>query len=176
MSLETSEVRAAITGELYAAPVGTALPTDTSTALNAAFKGLGYFSEDGVTETYEKDTEDITAWQNAKRVRTLITSAKATYAGTLIQTNVDVIETVFGTSVTQTVNHGTYTINPGATSGRLSWVLEVIDGAEIKRIVIEEGEITELGETNYATGEAIGYAITLEAYTDPDVIDTALKS
>lgn len=176
MSLETSEVRAAITGELYAAPVGTALPTDTSTALNAAFKGLGYFSEDGVTETYEKDTEDITAWQNAKRVRTLITSAKATYSGTLIQTNVDVIETVFGTSVTQTVNHGTYTINPGATSGRLSWVLEVIDGAEIKRIVIEEGEITELGETNYATGEAIGYAITLEAYTDPDVIDTALKS
>jgi hypothetical protein len=136
MSLETSEVRAGITGELYAAPVGTALPTDTSTALNAAFKGLGYFSEDGVTETFEKDTEDITAWQN----------------------------------------EGTYTINPGATSGRLSWVLEVIDGAEIKRIVLEEGEITELGETSYATGEAIGYAMTLEAYTDPVVIDTALKS
>jgi hypothetical protein len=54
MSLETSEVRAGITGELYAAPVGTALPTDTSTALNAAFKGLGYFSEDGVTETFER--------------------------------------------------------------------------------------------------------------------------
>jgi hypothetical protein len=176
MSLETSEVRAGITGELYAAPLGTTLPTDTSTALNAAFKGLGYFSEDGVTETFEKDTEDITAWQNAKRVRTLITSAKATYSGTLIQTNVDVIETVFGTSVTQTVSHGSYTINPGATSGRLAWVLEVIDGAEIKRIVLEEGEITELGETNYATGEAIGYAMTLEAYTDPVVIDTALKS
>jgi hypothetical protein len=174
MALQTAEVRAGISGELYVAPLGTTLPTDTTSSLNGAFKGLGYFSEDGVTETFEKDTEDITAWQNAKRVRTLITSAKATYAGTLIQTNADVIETVFGTSVTQTVNHGTYTINPGATSGRLAWVLQVEDGSYVKRICLSDGEITELGETTYATGEAIGYAMTLEAYSDPVVIDSAL--
>jgi hypothetical protein len=176
MSLETAEVGVAITGELYVAPLGTALPTDTSTALNAAFVGLGYFSEDGVTDTPEKDVEDITAWQNAKRVRTVITSAKQTYTGTLIQTNVDVIETVYGTTVTQTVTHGSYTINPGSTSGRKAWVLEVVDGAEIKRILIEDGEITEVGESNYATGEAIGYPITLEAYSEAEVIDTRLKS
>lgn len=176
MSLDTTEVGVAITGELFVAPLGTAMPTDTTTALNAAFKGLGYFSEDGVTESFEKDVEDITAWQNAKRVRTVITSAKATYAGTLIQTNKDVIENVFGTTVTQTVAHGSYSINPGATSGRKAWVFEVVDGPEIKRICIEDGEITELGETTYATGEPIGYAMTLEAYSDPDVIDTRLKS
>jgi hypothetical protein len=176
MSLETDEVGVAITGELYVAPIGTTLPTDTSTALNAAFKGLGYFSEDGVTDTPEKNIEDITAWQNAKRVRSVVTEAKETYTGTLLQTNKDVIETVYGTTVTQTVAHGTYTINPGATSGRKAWVLEVVDGAEIKRIVIEDGEITEVGEQNYATGEAIGYPITLEAYSDPEVIDTRLKS
>lgn len=176
MTLTTSQVRVAITGELYVAPTGTALPSDTSTALNAAFKGLGYFNEDGVTESFERDTEDITAWQNAARVRTVITSAKATYTGTLIQTNVDVIETVFGVTVSQTGAHGTYTINPGATSGRKAWVLEVIDGDEVKRISIAEGEITEIGETTYATGEPIGYAITLEAYTDPVVYDSSLHS
>lgn len=176
MSLTTSEVRVGITGELYVAPSGTTLPTDTSTALNVAFKGLGYFSEDGVTESFDRDTEDINAWQNAQRVRTVITSAKATYSGTLIQTNKQNIETVFGTTVTQTAGHGTYTINPGATSGRKAWVLEVIDGANIKRIILSDGEITEIGETTYATGEAIGYEITLESYVSPVVYDSALKT
>lgn len=176
MSLTTSEVRVGITGELYVAPTGTTLPTDTSTALNVAFKGLGYFSEDGVTEAFDRDTTDINAWQNAQRVRTVITSSKATYSGTLIQTNKTNIETVFGTTVTQTAGHGTYTINPGATSGRKAWVLEVIDGTNIKRIILSEGEITEIGETQYATGEPIGYAITLESYASPVVYDSALKT
>lgn len=176
MTLSTSQVRVAITGELYVAPTGTALPADTTTALNAAFKGLGYFNEDGVTESYEKDTEDINAWQNATIVRTVTTSAKATFEGTLIQTNKDVIEAVFGATVTQTVAHGTYTINPGATSGRKAWVFEVVDGSEIKRISIAEGEITEIGETTYATGEPIGYEITLTAYTQPVIYDSSLKS
>lgn len=176
MSLETSEVRVGVSGELFVAPLGTTLPTDTTSPLDAAFKGLGYFNDDGVTESFERDTDDITAWQNAKRVRTVITSAKATYTGTLIQTNVDVVETVFGTSVTQTGGHGSYTISPGTTSGRKAWVQEVLDGDEIKRIVLEDGEITELGETVYATSEAVGYEITLEAYSDPVVYDSSLKS
>jgi hypothetical protein len=176
MTLTTSQVRVAITGELSVAPTGTTLPTDTSTALNAAFKGLGYFNEDGVTENFDRDVDDITAWQNATRVRTVVTSAKATYEGTLIQTNKDVIETVFGTTVTQSAPHGTYTITPGSTSGRKAWVFEVVDGTQIKRIVIAEGEITEIGEITYATGEPIGYEITLEAYSSPVVYDTALKT
>src|SRR5690349_13591382 len=85
MTLTTSQVRVAITGELYVAPTGTTLPSDTTTALNAAFKGLGYFSEDGVTENFERDTNDITAWQSATAVRTVVNSAKAVYEGTLIQ-------------------------------------------------------------------------------------------
>lgn len=176
MSLETSEVRVGVSGELFVAPLDTTLPTDTTTDLDEDFKGLGYFSDDGVTESFERDTDDITAWQNAKRVRTVITSAKATYTGTLIQTNVDVIEAVFGVTVTQSGGHGSYTINPGTTSGRKAWVLEVLDGDAVKRIVLADAEVTELGETNYATSEAVGYAITLEAYADPVVYDSTLAS
>ena len=37
-------------GYIWVAPLGTAIPTDATTELDAAFVGLGYLSEDGLTE------------------------------------------------------------------------------------------------------------------------------
>lgn len=176
MALATDEVGVAVSGEIYVAPTGTAAPVDTSTALNAAFKGLGYVSEDGVTENVERSTDDIIAWQNATTVRTVITDAKVTYEFTLIQTNVDVVEFVTGASVTQSVPHGTYTMVAAATGGQQSFVFHIVDGAEIKRIYIAEAELSERGETVYASGEAIGYECVVTAYSDPVIYDTRLKT
>ena len=36
-------------GYIWVAPMGTAVPTDATTGLAAAFVGLGYLSEDGLT-------------------------------------------------------------------------------------------------------------------------------
>ena len=38
-----------INGAIFVAPVGATLPTDASTVLDAAFKNLGFISDDGVT-------------------------------------------------------------------------------------------------------------------------------
>lgn len=38
-------------GAVFVAPVGTDLPTDATTALNAAYQNVGYISEDGVVNT-----------------------------------------------------------------------------------------------------------------------------
>lgn len=176
MALTTSEVRVAVSGEISVAPTGTALPTDTTTTLNAAFKGLGYVSEDGVTENIDRSIDDIIAWQNATTVRSVVTDAKVTYEFTLIQTNKDVTEFVYGTTVTQSAPHGTFTFSPGTTGGRKAFVFHIIDGALLKRIVIAEGELTERGETVYASGEPIGYECTVTAYTSPIVYDAALKT
>lgn len=176
MALTSSEVRVGVSGEVSVGPTGTTAPTDASTALNAAFLGLGYISDDGITETVDRSVDDITAWQNATVVRSIVTEAKVTYEFTLIQTNVDVIEFVTGATVTQTAPMGTYTMDPAATGGRKSFVFQIIDGAQLKRIYVAEGEITERGEITYASGEPIGYAVTIQAYTNPVVFDTALKT
>lgn len=49
-------------GSIYSAPIGTALPTDATTALNTAFKCLGYVSDDGVQNSDDRKTTDIKSW------------------------------------------------------------------------------------------------------------------
>lgn len=48
-------------GAVFRAPCSTPLPTDATTELNAAFKCLGYISEDGLTNDGSRTTQSIKA-------------------------------------------------------------------------------------------------------------------
>jgi len=172
MAVITGNTRVAVTGEVYVAPTGTAAPTTAVVALNAAFKGLGGLSEDGITEERDRSTEDIRIWQNAAIARTVITESAIRFVFTMVETKKDTVELYYGSAVTDAT--GLITINPANTGGRKSFVIDVIDGALVERTYIAEGEITEVGEKTYASGEAIGYEVTLTAYTSPLRYYTAL--
>lgn len=181
MALNSSNTGVAVTGEVSVGPTSTTAPTDTTTALTG-FTGLGYVSEDGITESHDRSTDDIKAWQNSATVRTVVTDSALTYNFTLIETTVKVVETALGVTVTQTVTDGSYVVVPSATGGRKSFVIDVVDGANIKRIYIPQGEVTEVGDTSYTSGDAIGFELTITTYPDTGiggnakVWDTRLKS
>jgi hypothetical protein len=162
VALTAANVRVAVTGAVYAAPVGTAAPTAHDSALDVAFVDLGYVSEDGVTETRDRSTEQIRAWQQSALVREVVTDSSITYDLTLIETSEAVVELFYGATADGT--DGQIDIDPGTTGGVQSFVIDVIDGSSTIRTYIPRGEITAVGDQVYAAGEAVGYPITITAY------------
>jgi hypothetical protein len=166
MSLAADEVRVGITGELFSAPVGTTAPTDSSTALDAAFTGHGYVSDDGVTETWDDSVDTIVAWQNATTVRASRTESTMTLACTLLQTRGSNLELFYpGSSVEANGDEYKIEVKP-PTSDRREFVLNVVDGDDLIRIYVGNGELTDRGDVPYKNGDAVMYPVTITAFPD----------
>jgi hypothetical protein len=173
MALDSDNVRVAVTGAVYVAPTGTAAPSYSDDALNVAFVDLGYISADGITESIDKSTTQIRSWQDGSLVREIVADGTYSVSMTFIETNQDVVELYYGGSLAS----GSINIDPRATGGRQSFVIDVIDGTSIERTYIAAGEITSVGERTLASGEAIGYEVTITAYADAtEVVATKLFS
>lgn len=173
MALDSDNVRVAVTGAVYVAPTGTAAPSYSDDALNVAFQDLGYVSADGISESMDKSTTQIRSWQDGSLVREIISEGTYSVSLTFIETNEDVVELYYGA----TLASGSLNIDPRSSGGRKSFVIDVIDGTNIERTYIAAGEITSVGERTLASGEAIGYEVTITAYADAsEVVATKLFS
>ena len=156
------------TGAVYVAPMGTTLPTDATTALDAAFTCLGYVSEDCLENSNEMDVSEIKEWGGLTVYRSL-NGLEDTFALTLIESeNVDVLKAVYGdTNVTADAS-GNITVNVLAEDPQEKvWVFEMkLRGGRAKRIVIPDGAVTAREAITYNASDAIGYGITVSAYPD----------
>lgn len=159
-----------IGGGIKSAPLGTLLPTDAISELDAEFKNLGYVSEDGLTNADERESDDVKAW-GGDTVLTLYTSRSDSFTYTLIEnTNLDVLKEVYGASnVEGDLKTG---IKIKANSKPLEAHSIVIDmmlkNGVLKRIVIPNASVSGVGEITYTDEDAVGYETTLKANPDTD--------
>ena len=156
-----------VTGAIFIAPVGTTLPTDSTTALATAFVELGYASDAGVVNSESRETETIKAW-GGDTVLKPFTGKEDTFKFTLIEAlNVNALKLVYGDSnVTGDLTNGISIKSAAEDLDYHSFVIEMVLNGAIKRIVIPSAKVTEVGDITYSDGEAIGYDTTLSAVPD----------
>lgn len=161
-----------VSGGLLVAPVGTALPTNESTALNVAFEAFGYVTEDGVTRAESRDTDTIKAW-GGDTIAIVSTGTEVTvqfglaeYLNPLSQ------EIVYGAAniatTAATVSAGTKLAITGklADAPRNSYVVEMFSGAATGRLVFPNGQVTETEDVVYKDDELAARGVTLTLFPD----------
>lgn len=181
MALDGTEIRIAQNGSISVAPVGTAAPTTATSALDAAFRHLGYATEDGVTITPNVDLNPIMSWQSAAPTAYGLNEASFEFSFTLQQTNRDVTgQYFFGESWTMGAS-GLATLdlpsNPTISQLTVALVVEYTDSAdEAVRYYVPRAICTEREEIQLTRSDEVAYGLTYVALDTSGSLGTILTN
>lgn len=149
------------TGLAYGAPTGTALPTTTAATLNAAFFDYGYVSDAGVVESHSSNTKPINDWSGLT-IKNVLTTQTDTYKVVFLETNPN----------TLVAYHGPQTAVATVVEGkkqagvRQAWIFDTADGGSKIRIVIADGQVSQVDDISYKNDEAVAYGVLITCYPD----------
>ena len=168
---------ATATGGILGAPLGSTIPTDTTAPVDPTFEPHGYVGEDGLSMAIAKSIEKIRAW-GGDTVRNVQTEHDVTFSWTFLETTDAVASEVYGEgNVTATAagasNGNQLAIEVTSTTlENKQWVFDMKDGDARIRVVVPNGQITEVGDVNYVHSGALTYQVTLEAFPDENGVKT----
>jgi uncharacterized spore protein YtfJ len=155
-------------GMFYTAPAGTALPTDSSSALTSWVEA-GAVTEDGITWSTGKDSEPLRNW--AKQVERLVAGDEGgTVVAPLMYTEQKTLETIFGAGnvsvAAATSAHGkvtSVTVEAGVSASPMAFLFVMKDGDDLIYLGTERGIVREVGDVSMSPTEAIVWEATIEA-------------
>lgn len=148
MANDASQVAVAqpkVGGAVFVAPAGTKVPTDATTALDAAFVSMGFITTDGVTIAEERTTSDLGAWGGTV-VRSTQDTYKETMTFTPMQMSLEVDRIAYG-SDNVAGSSTAYSVYSGpASPGACVVVVETIENDSTRaRYVAPRAELTGRG-------------------------------
>lgn len=165
MSLESSEVVVGGTGHVWRAPVGTAFPTNISTAVNEAlWTELGYTTEDGVHFAFGRNVNEIMGWQSYDPLRIIVTSVPRSIKATFLQFNQNTWNTAMGggTWTEPTNNNFLYVPPSPGTLDQFAYIVEWTDGSLSYRFCARKVQVIDPIEFDLKRTDPINLPINVK--------------
>ncbi len=169
---DADEIFVGSNGQVYFAPVGTALPalgSDPTAALDPAFFGVGFLTEDGVTPTFGTEVTEITSWQSSQPTRRNRQTQNYTFGFSMQQWNESNLVVAFGGG--EVVDSGeffTYRFpEDGDALAEWSLVVDAHDGDVHQRFVLARGTVTDDVSSAFKRTEEAALAVTVKGLTPP---------
>lgn len=148
---------------IYAAPLGTALPTDSTTALDVAWVDLGWVNEDGVTNSLKRNTTKHRSWGGTV-VKVTQDAYEETIKFALLESSANVLAVAFG-SDNVSVSGDTFSVQHSHLQlARQSFCIDFVDGTRKGRIIIKEGQVTEVGDAKYVHKDLLRWDLTVDTF------------
>lgn len=164
MSLNEANVVAAVTGAVYKAPVGSTAPTDYATALDAAFKDVGFLGESGVTFDPNETTTKLKAWQKGQTVKEIRRGEDITINLDLIELRSEEAQKLYwGEGATVATGGLTVTATDLSGSTPFMLVVEAIDGAVGVRYFFPKVTLADRGQIALVSTNYQAMPVTLTA-------------
>lgn len=163
-----SAAKPATGGAIYIADTTATMPTTANGTLGTGWTALGYISEDGLTNSNTPNVNIINAW-GGDPVLPVYEAKEDTFQFQLMEVlNVDVLKAVYGDAkVSGTLAAGiTVQANNNEVSNKAFVFDMIMRNGALKRIVIPNASITDLGDITYSDSDAVGYEVTLSAQAD----------
>lgn len=144
-----------------------AAPTDAESGLGVTWTDQGLVVSGGVTRTTNRSATVRRAWQNNRKLRTLVTDAAVRFTFTLVQTNPDSVELFHGVEVDPV--SGSVIVNPSNDWPNIAFDLDVIDGDRIVREYVPTARVVEVGDQVAVAGDTFGWPVVIESDWDDTI-------
>lgn len=172
MAINSALARVGVTGAAWTAPLGTAAPVGLADP-GEGYVDLGAISDGGLSESRSEDRTGFTPWQSTSPWRTEITSSEKTFKFTAWESSAAVTSLYYQTPISaMTTTSGVVSFDDQArpTQDVRVFLFDIFDGDNQRRFFLPRAEVTDRGDITYASGDMIGYEMSVTAYPGTDGI------